>query len=118
MTTKWRYADNTNTVVLAVFDDGHSESHLVTAACIQAWLADGNTPLPYEPPVPSPEELKATLKAAAQNALDKSDVTLLRCYERGVSVPTEWADYRAALRAIVGGTSEATELPVRPEYPV
>ena len=80
-----------------------------------AWIAAGNTPLPYEP---DPEEARAALKTSAQVALDKSDVTLLRCYERGVSVPTEWADYRAALRAIVGGTSEATELPVRPEYPV
>ena len=79
------------------------------------WEAAGNTPTPYEP---DPEDAKATLKVSAQVALDKSDVTILRCYERGVSVPTEWADYRAALRLIVSGTSEATELPVRPEYPV
>ena len=81
---------------------------------IQAWLAEGNTPLPYEP---DPKEARAALKASAQVALDKSDVTILRCYERGVAVPTEWADYRAALGAIMGGTSEATELPVRPPYP-
>ena len=79
------------------------------------WEAEGNTPTPYEP---DPEEARAALKTSAQVALDKSDVTILRCYERGVSVPTEWADYRAALRLIVSGTSEATELPVRPEYPV
>ena len=111
----WRYTDDTNTVVYAEFEDGHSESHLVTADCIQAWLAKGNTPLPYEP---DPEEARAALKASAQSALDKSDITLLRCYERGVSVPTEWADYRAALRLILSGKSEATELPVRPKYPV
>ena len=81
----------------------------------QAWLAAGNTPLPY---VPDPAEAQAALKAAAQAALDKSDVTLLRCYEAGVAVPAEWATYRGQLRGIVGGTSEATELPVRPEYPV
>ena len=79
------------------------------------WAAAGNTPLPYEP---DPAEAQAALKAAAQAALDKSDVTLLRCYEAGVVVPTEWATYRGQLRGIVGGTSEATELPVRPEYPV
>ena len=79
------------------------------------WLAAGNTPLPY---VPDPAEAQAALKAAAQAALDKSDVTLLRCYEAGVAVPAEWATYRGQLRGIVGGTSEATELPVRPEYPV
>ena len=112
---QWRYVNPEQTAVVATFSDGHSESHLVTADVIQAWLAEGNTPLPYEP---DPEEARAALKTSAQVALDKSDVTILRCYERGVSVPTEWADYRAALRLIVSGTSEATELPVRPAYPV
>lgn len=115
MTTQWRYTDNTNTVVFATFADGHSESHLVTADCIQAWLAQGNTPLPYEP---DPDALKAALKTAAQAAIDKTDITLLRCYERGMAVPVEWATYRNDLRAIVSGTSESTDLPVRPEYPV
>ena len=74
------------------------------------WLAAGNTPLPYEPPV--------DLRPAAQAALDKSDKTMLRCYEAGVAVPAEWATYRGQLRNIVSGTSAATELPVRPAYPV
>jgi len=56
LTTQWRYTDETQAVVAAAFDDGHSESHLVTADCIQAWLAKGNTPLPYEP---QPVDLKA-----------------------------------------------------------
>ena len=60
---------------------------------------------------------QATLKEAAQVALDKSDTTLLRCYEAGVAVPAEWATYRGQLRGIVSGKSAATELPVRPEYP-
>jgi hypothetical protein len=59
----WRYTDDTNTVVYAEFEDGHSESHLVTADCIQAWLAKGNTPLPYEPPeVDAQAEAKAELR--------------------------------------------------------
>ena len=76
-----------------------------------AWLAAGNTPLPYEPP-------PIDLRPAAQAALDKSDKTMLRCYEAGVAVPAEWATYRGQLREIVSGNSSATELPMRPEYPV
>lgn len=62
-------------------------------------------------------EIAAALSAAAQTALGKSDLTILRCYESGVVVPAEWQAYRAALRAIVSGTSTETELPVMPEYP-
>lgn len=55
----------------------------------------------------------------AQAALDKSDVTILRCTENGVAVPSTWATYRAALRAIVRATiGDATQpLPTRPAYP-
>lgn len=55
----------------------------------------------------------------AQSALDKSDVTILRCTENSVTVPTAWATYRAALRAIVRATTgDATlPLPTRPAYP-
>ncbi len=54
---------------------------------------------------------------AAQMALDASDITILRCFEHGVAVPAEWVTYRAALRAIVAGTSTPAELPARPAYP-
>ena len=63
-------------------------------------------------------QAQAALREAAQAALDKSDTTLLRCYEAGVAVPAEWATYRGQLREIVSGKSSATELPVRPAYPV
>ena len=64
MTTNWRYADETQSVVAAAFEDGHSESHLITADVIQAWIKAGNTPLPYEPPVIDPkEQAKAELAA-------------------------------------------------------
>jgi hypothetical protein len=52
---------------------------------------------------------------AAQAALDKSDVTILRCAENGVAVPAAWAIYRAALRASVGGAPNS--LPAQPAYP-
>lgn len=59
----------------------------------------------------------ALLKSQAQTALDKSDITVLRCYENAVPVPGTWQAYRTELRAIVSGTSSATELPEMPAYP-
>ena len=70
----WRYTDNNNTAVWAEFEDGHAESHLVTADCIQAWLAEGNTPLPYEPP-------PVDLKAAARAELAATDSEIARIAE-------------------------------------
>jgi hypothetical protein len=95
------------------------------------WLADrtrhqitaaGATP-PAEAlgadPGPTAEQIAAanvaSLKAQAQLALDKSDVTVGRCYEAQVPVPDAWKAYRAALRAIV--TTGAGALPERPAYP-
>lgn len=58
-------------------------------------------------------------QASAKDALDLSDVTVLRCVENGVAVPPEWAVYRKALRAIVSAASgDPTQpLPTRPAYP-
>lgn len=39
-------------------------------AAYLAWLADGNTPEPYEVPEPSPAELIASMQAAVQARLD------------------------------------------------
>ena len=54
-------------------------------------------------------------KFMAQMALDRSDLTILRCMENGISVPSDWTTYRSELRAIVksGGSS----MPTQPAYP-
>ena len=65
-------------------------------------------------PMPA-DQLAAQLKTKAQAALDKSDVTILRCIENRVVVPAEWATYRKALRALVA--SGTGTMPTQPAYP-
>lgn len=61
----------------------------------------------------------ATYQASAQLALDKSDRTVLRCIENGVTVPATWATYRKDLRAIISAASgdPTQSLPTQPSYP-
>jgi hypothetical protein len=66
-------------------------------------------------PGPTAAQLAAKLVADAKTLLQLSDVTVTRCFEAGVSVPANWRDYRAALRAVVATGTGA--LPTRPEYP-
>lgn len=58
-------------------------------------------------------------RAEAKAALDKSDITILRCAENNIAVPANWATYRAELRAIISAQSgDANQaLPTRPAYP-
>lgn len=65
-----------------------------------------------ETPDPAPTDdtvLRATL------ALTESDRTLLRCFEADISLPTEWKDYRSALRKIIRAGSGT--IPARPPFP-
>lgn len=66
---------------------------------------------------PAPAVPPANYPALAQAALDKSDVTILRCYEHSVAVPADWTAYRATLRGIRGGAVVVTEMPVEPAFP-
>ena len=77
----WRYANLEGSAVSAIFSDGHLESHSIMADSIQAWLAEGNTPLPYEPPPVDPKEqakadLASTDKEMARIAEDLINVLL------------------------------------------
>ncbi len=65
-----------------------------------------------ETPDPEPADdtvLRATL------ALTESDRTLLRCFEADISLPTEWKNYRSALRKII--RSGSGTIPARPPFP-
>lgn len=59
------------------------------------------------------------LRQQAQIELEASDRTVLRCYEKSIQVPSEWAEYRNDLREIIRATSfdAAMKLPTRPPFP-
>lgn len=83
------------------------------------WLAEGNAVEPIE----TTDEISARMwqvrQVEAQAALTKSDVTILRCIENAVAVPSEWATYRATLRDIIKATSgdASKPMPQQPSYP-
>lgn len=56
-------------------------------------------------------------RPAAQLALAKSDVTMIRCFEHAIVVPSAWLAYRSALRAIVAGSDATAALPAMPAFP-
>ena len=89
-----------------------------------AWLQQGKTPTQ----ISSDYELRQVfadqypagwpslvIVAQAQSLLDKSDVTILRCFEAGVMPPPAWTAYRATLRDIVKTGTGA--IPAMPPYP-
>ncbi|MBA4707786.1 hypothetical protein [Aquitalea aquatica] len=59
------------------------------------------------------------LRQQAQIELDASDRTVLRCYEKSIQVPSEWAEYRNDLREIIRATAfdSSMKLPTRPPFP-
>lgn len=81
-----------------------------------AWVEEGNSATPAQS---DPTAAWAAHQGTARAALDASDVTVLRCLENAVAVPTEWIAYRKALRGIVSssGGDAAQPLPIRPAYP-
>lgn len=83
-----------------------------TAGCF--WRGDHWEIVQGKAPDPTPNPLVAEAKVA----LERSDVTMLRCVEAGVSVPAEWSTYRKALRSIINGAdTTSTVLPPIPAYP-
>lgn len=54
-----------------------------------------------------------TLRADRDNRLAATDWVILRNLETSEPVPTEWLEYRAALRDLPGNTDD----PARPDWP-
>jgi hypothetical protein len=88
-----------------------------------AWVVEA-APQQEEPHQKTQVEIDADNLAAykqqAQSALDKSDQTMLRCFESAVAVPAEWIAYRKSLRAVVSLETydPSQSLPDRPTFPV
>ena len=84
-------------------------------AAYLAWVAAGNTPTPVDPDIIA-ALAQARFAAQAQSLLDKSDTTMLRCFEHGITPSAEWLAYRTALRQVIAGKSSI--LPAIPSYQV
>ncbi len=70
------------------------------------------------PEPPTAVQLHQQLQAAAQAALDKTDLVAFRCFKAGIVYPPVWQAYTQALRAIVNGTDiSSASLPTQPAYP-
>lgn len=65
----------------------------------------------------APVALQFDIKPIAQMALDRSDMTALRCFKANIPFPNAWQNYVTTLRAIVSGSLTPTDLPVQPAYP-
>lgn len=102
-----------------ITDARHAELMAAQAAGQMLVAGDDGLPVAVDRPGPTTADLWAAHKVKAQALLDASDVTLLRCFENAVAVPTTWSSYRKALRAIVAAPSgdPSAALPVRPAYP-
>lgn len=59
----------------------------------------------------------AANQTKAQQLLDDTDLTIIRCAESGIAVPEVWRAYRADLRAIRAEAVNVLDFPVMPEYP-
>jgi len=115
MITNWKYTDGTNNIVTRTLASGGLESCFVSE--IADWIAAGNTPDPADGPTSA--QLWAEHQEKAREALKRSDITIWRCAENGVSVPTEWAVYRKSLRAIIAASSgdPIQPIPAQPPFP-
>jgi hypothetical protein len=100
------YVPATDPTYATWIDAGYNPTRIDSEASLQAVL---ETQYPAGWPA-------SALKLSAQSALSDSDVAIVRCAEHGVVVNSDWQTYRAALRAIVAGTSDATSLPTKPAY--
>ncbi len=60
-------------------------------------------------------DIASQKKQDAEILLSKSDITICRCLEIGISIPAEWVTYRASLRPIA--KTGIGNIPEQPAYP-
>ena len=61
------------------------------------------------------QQIPSGIAVAAQLALEKSDITVLRCVENHIEIPAAWVEYRKTLRDVMRNGEGA--IPARPPYP-
>ena len=61
-------------------------------------------------------QIQASDMTQAQDALMRSDIQVLRCYEDGIPFPAEWVAYRRRLREIGSGKIPGP-VPEHPDWP-
>lgn len=85
----------------------------------QEWMVSNGGIVPYVAPPLSYDPAWIAYQQQARQALEQSDLTILRCVENGVAVPAPWQTYRADLRALLSAASgdPSQPLPARPAYP-
>ena len=74
----------------------------------------------YSPDKEKTAAISAHLMAVQANELlAKSDLVVMRCFERSKKLPASWVAYREKLRQIVRGDAEAISsgIPDRPAFP-
>lgn len=85
----FKYTDATMRVVARTLENGNVESYSVDAFAFQAWLAQGNAPLPADPVVPQPAPLTIEHLAAAlvaKGVMTQGDVVAAAA-QAGVKAP-------------------------------
>ena len=104
---------------LEITDAVHDSLVAAQAAGKVIVAGDGGQPVAADPPAPTDAALWLARQDQATIALKESDITVLRCLERGEAVPPEWTTYRTELRAIISATSGDPTQPfsTKPAYP-
>lgn len=89
-------------------------------AALFAEISKGGDVAAYSPDKEKAAAISAHLLAVQANELlAKSDLVVMRCFERSKKLPASWVAYREKLRQIVRGDADAISsgIPDRPDYP-
>jgi hypothetical protein len=104
---------------VAITDDVYAAMVAAQSAGQVVVAGAGGQPTAAAAPPLSTADQWSAMQLQAKGALTESDITILRCMEHGVVVPSAWSAYRTALRAIISTASgDPTQaFPTKPAYP-